>query len=107
MKLVGESDMQKAGSAVTYARRYTLGALLAMKAEDDDGNTASGKTNTKTTTATSTSNAAPTDTTSKSVPTTKTAAPAAKPSFRKTASAPKLTPKPEPVAETTSGGDDL
>lgn len=43
MKLVGESDMQKAGSAVTYARRYTLGALLSMKAEDDDGNNASNK----------------------------------------------------------------
>lgn len=39
-----EADMQKLGSAITYARRYTLGALLAMKAEDDDGNHASGKT---------------------------------------------------------------
>lgn len=37
MKLVGETDMQKAGSGITYARRYTLGALLSMKAEDDDG----------------------------------------------------------------------
>lgn len=37
MKLVGETDMQKAGSAITYARRYTLGALLSMKAIDDDG----------------------------------------------------------------------
>lgn len=38
-----EQDMQKLGSAITYARRYTLGPLLAMKAEDDDGNTASNK----------------------------------------------------------------
>jgi hypothetical protein len=36
-----KNDMQQMGSAVTYARRYTLGALLAMKAEDDDGNAAS------------------------------------------------------------------
>lgn len=44
MKLIGENDMQKAGSAVTYARRYTLGALLSMQAVDDDGNDASSKT---------------------------------------------------------------
>ncbi len=37
ISLVGESDMQKVGSAVTYARRYTLGSLLSMKAQDDDG----------------------------------------------------------------------
>ncbi len=36
-----KQDMQQMGSAVTYARRYTLGALLAMRAEDDDGNLAS------------------------------------------------------------------
>ena len=43
MVLVGETDMQKAGSAVTYARRYTLGSLLSMQAVDDDGNEASVK----------------------------------------------------------------
>jgi len=43
MKLVGEVDMQKVGSAVTYARRYTLGSLLSMQSVDDDGNAASGK----------------------------------------------------------------
>lgn len=43
IKLVGETDMQKVGSAVTYARRYTLGALLSMKAVDDDAALASGK----------------------------------------------------------------
>lgn len=37
-----KNSMQDAGSAVTYARRYTLGALLGMKAVDDDGNLASG-----------------------------------------------------------------
>lgn len=36
-----KNDMQGLGSATTYARRYTLGALLAMQAEDDDGNVAS------------------------------------------------------------------
>ena len=43
MNLVGESDMQKSGSGVTYARRYTLGGLLSIKSLDDDGNIASGK----------------------------------------------------------------
>jgi len=38
-----QKDMQKLGSAITYARRYTLGSLLAMQAEDDDANVASGK----------------------------------------------------------------
>lgn len=40
-------DMQKLGGAITYARRYTLGSLLGMKAEDDDGNTATGKKTSK------------------------------------------------------------
>lgn len=44
-----EQDMQKLGSAITYARRYTLGSLLSMKAEDDDGNNASDKTSNKVT----------------------------------------------------------
>ncbi len=43
MKLVGETDMQKAGSAITYGRRYVLGGLLSMQAVDDDGNVASSK----------------------------------------------------------------
>jgi hypothetical protein len=38
-------DPQKQGSAITYARRYSLGALFQICTEiDDDGNTASGKT---------------------------------------------------------------
>lgn len=32
-----KNTMQDLGSAITYARRYTLGALLSMMAEDDDG----------------------------------------------------------------------
>lgn len=36
------SDPQKVGSAITYYRRYTLASLLAIQAEDDDGNKASG-----------------------------------------------------------------
>lgn len=37
------ADPQKIGGCVTYFRRYTLQSLLALEAEDDDGNTASGK----------------------------------------------------------------
>ena len=36
-------DMQSIGSAITYARRYTLQALAGLTAEDDDGNAASRK----------------------------------------------------------------
>lgn len=32
------ADPQKIGSAITYYRRYTLQSLLALQAEDDDGN---------------------------------------------------------------------
>lgn len=34
-------DPQKLGSAITYFRRYSLQSLLALQAEDDDGNKAS------------------------------------------------------------------
>lgn len=40
-------DMQKLGGAITYARRYTLSALLGLEEADDDGNTATGKTTRK------------------------------------------------------------
>ncbi len=33
------ADAQKYGSAITYFRRYALQSLLALEAEDDDGNT--------------------------------------------------------------------
>lgn len=41
MELPNISDPQKMGSAITYYRRYTLQSLLALQAEDDDGNSAS------------------------------------------------------------------
>ena len=41
--VIAKGTMQDAGSAVTYARRYTLQSLLGMKALDDDANIASGK----------------------------------------------------------------
>lgn len=34
-------DMQKLGGAITYARRYSLIAMLGLEDEDDDGNRAS------------------------------------------------------------------
>lgn len=38
-------DPQGVGSAITYARRYSLSAILGLATEDDDdGNVASGKT---------------------------------------------------------------
>lgn len=40
-------DPQKTGSAITYFRRYALQSLLALEAEDDDGNVASGKVSKK------------------------------------------------------------
>lgn len=42
---VGKQDPQGAGSALTYARRYSLAAMLGIAQEDDDGNTACGKQN--------------------------------------------------------------
>ena len=51
IQLPDEADPQKIGSAITYYRRYTLQSLLALEAEDDDGNAASshagGKTHSK------------------------------------------------------------
>lgn len=39
--LYGIGDMQKMGSAITYARRYSLSAICGISAdEDDDGNAA-------------------------------------------------------------------
>lgn len=37
-------DMQQLGSAITYARRYSILPMLNIECEDDDGNLASGKT---------------------------------------------------------------
>ena len=38
-----KQDPQAAGSAITYARRYSLQAIAGIPSEDDDGNTASAK----------------------------------------------------------------
>lgn len=40
---ITKQDPQAAGSAITYARRYSLQAIAGIPAEDDDGNSASGK----------------------------------------------------------------
>jgi hypothetical protein len=42
MALPDIQDPQKIGSAITYYRRYTLTCLLALQAEDDDGNNTVG-----------------------------------------------------------------
>lgn len=39
-----QNDPQALGSAITYARRYGLQSILAMPAEDDDGEKAMGRT---------------------------------------------------------------
>lgn len=38
-------DPQKAGSCITYAKRYALAAILGIETEDDDGNDASDRNN--------------------------------------------------------------
>lgn len=39
---LSKSDMQGLGSAITYARRYSLSSLVCGTQSDDDGNAASG-----------------------------------------------------------------
>ena len=41
-----KSDPQAMGSSITYAKRYALQAIYGLATEDDDANSASGKTNT-------------------------------------------------------------
>jgi len=48
MRLVPTTDAQKQGSAITYARRYSLQSLVFIPSEDDDGNKASSVTAPKT-----------------------------------------------------------
>ena len=45
---IGATDMQKLGSAITYARRYALVSMFGLEQEDDDGNLVSNKTSQKT-----------------------------------------------------------
>lgn len=40
--VLDKNNMQGLGSAITYARRYSLAALFAIGQDDDDGNSASG-----------------------------------------------------------------
>jgi len=40
---VMKKDAQAVGSAITYARRYALTAIMGVYQEDDDGNTATSK----------------------------------------------------------------
>lgn len=42
-----QNDPQALGSAITYARRYGLQAMLGIPAEDDDGEKAMGRTTDK------------------------------------------------------------
>lgn len=42
-----KNDPQGLGSAITYARRYSLMAMVGICPEDDDGNAASGKAENK------------------------------------------------------------
>lgn len=44
--LTVKPDMQQLGSAVTYARRYSILPMLNIECVDDDGNLASGKVKT-------------------------------------------------------------
>lgn len=43
IQITGITDPQKIGSAITFFRRYSLQSQLAIQAEDDDANKASGK----------------------------------------------------------------
>ncbi|NCX94513.1 MAG: hypothetical protein EBX40_07540, partial [Gammaproteobacteria bacterium] len=82
------NDPQAFGAAQTYARRFGLQAMLFIPAEDDDGNYASGRTNSYTAPVVNT------ETTVEAKPTPKVE-PLKKSSFRK----PKLN---EATAETTA-----
>lgn len=44
---MGKLDAQAAGSAITYARRYSLQSIAGIPAEDDDGNAATAGGNYK------------------------------------------------------------
>jgi hypothetical protein len=43
--ILEKPDMQKLGSALTYARRYGLTTILGLKEEDDDANSAANLNN--------------------------------------------------------------
>lgn len=87
------NDPQAFGAAQTYARRFGLQSMLFIPAEDDDGNYASGRTNSYTAPAVTATPAVNVSNVSVEAPTPKVE-PLKKSSFRK----PKLT---ETVANTT------
>lgn len=97
-----ELDMQKLGSSITYARRYTLGSLLSMQAVDDDANLAVGKTDKPTTKPSPTVALTVAAGTVPPMPTQETKTD--RPSFRRPA---KTTTTPAPTAEVQTSGDDL
>jgi ERF superfamily len=41
--ILKQQDMQGMGSAITYARRYSISSMVGLAQDDDDGNIASGK----------------------------------------------------------------
>jgi hypothetical protein len=41
--LIENPDSQKMGASITYFRRYALQSIFLLEAEDDDGNSVSGK----------------------------------------------------------------
>lgn len=109
-----QNDAQNFGASQTYARRFGLQSLLFIPAEDDDGNTASGRTAVTNKAAQPTQAAKPAATTTTNVnaefdaipapakteaaPTTTTLEPLKKSSFRN-----KAAPKP---AATTAATDE-
>lgn len=88
-----QNDPQALGSALTYARRYGLQSLVALPAEDDDGEKAMARTPkteaAKPTAPVATPAAAP----------VASKAPAAKSSFKSAAPAPKAEAKPAGASE--------
>lgn len=45
--LMSKNDMQGFGASLTYARRYSLSAMVGIAQDDDDGNTATAKLDTR------------------------------------------------------------
>lgn len=95
------TDAQQVGSGISYARRYGLMSILALAAEDDDGNTASGKASNSSTAASSTSAAT---SQAKTEASPAQASSGAKPSFKKPSFIKKST---APVASTVEQEDEL
>lgn len=75
------SDAQKAGSAITYFRRYSLQSLLGLEAEDDDGNGAVAKAPAKPAKAPTVAKVAPTTPKAKPVAQKAPEVPSDEPSF--------------------------